>query len=379
MNLFTLFYDIFTDYTLRTVVLGAAVLGIVSGCLGTFTYLKKESLLGDAVSHAALPGVALAFMVTGSKSSLILLFGAACAGILGSLFMMTVIKRTIIKTDSALALILSVFFGFGLVLLTYINKNMSSASKAGLEKFLFGQAATLMMQDVIIMACLGGISLLFMGLFWKEFKLLVFDRAFAFSLGLPVRVLDIILSIITVLAIVVGLQTVGVVLMSAMIVAPAASARQWTDKLGPMVGISAFIGAAAGILGVLTSAMISNMPTGPAIVLAVTALFFISLFFGGKRGIAWVAYDRFKNRKNIAMDKVLSDLYLLASQHPRLTHSHSIETLKVMGLSHIDIKNTLLTLEQFKLVQKRGDNLWALTEKGLERARAKESEREERL
>ena len=189
---------LFFDYTLRTVALGSAVLGIVSGALGAYAVLRKQSLLGDAMSHAALPGIAIAFLLTGSKSSLVLILGAAIAGWIGTLFIMSIVRSTRIKFDSALGLVLSVFFGFGLVLLTIIQK-MPDATQAGLDKFLFGQAAALLERDVITMGVLGAIAIVAMMVFWKEFKLLSFDPDFGATLGFPMRLLDILLTTLTIL------------------------------------------------------------------------------------------------------------------------------------------------------------------------------------
>jgi manganese/zinc/iron transport system permease protein len=257
--------NLFADYTLRQVAMGAAMLGIVNGVLGSFAVLRKQSLLGDGISHAALPGIALAFLLTGSKSSLALLLGAAAAGWIGTLLIMSIVKHTRVKYDSALGLVLSVFFGFGLVLLTYIQK-LPVATQAGLDKFLFGH------KDVVTIGVLGGIVLVFLLVFWKEFKLISFDPDFAFSLGFPVRILDILLTTLLVIAIVIGLQTVGVVLMSAMVVAPAAAARQWTDRLGVMVTVSGIFGALAGVSGALVSSQAARIPTGPTIVLCASAI-----------------------------------------------------------------------------------------------------------
>ncbi|HSQ15486.1 MAG TPA: iron chelate uptake ABC transporter family permease subunit, partial [Candidatus Binatia bacterium] len=254
--------DLFGNYTLRTVGLGAAFLGIVNGVLGSFAVLRKQSLLGDAISHAALPGIALAFLLTGSKATIVLLLGAAAAGWVGTLLVMNIVKNTRVKYDSALGLVLSVFFGVGLVLLTYIQR-MPVASQAGLDTFLFGQAATLLARDVATIGILGSAVLLIVLAVWKEFKLLCFDPDFALSLGFPIRRLDVLLITLLVTSIVIGLQTVGVVLMSAMVVAPAAAARQWTDRLGTMVAISAFFGALAGAGGALVSSLTARLPAGP--------------------------------------------------------------------------------------------------------------------
>ena len=278
MNEFIL--QLFFDYTVRTVAMGAAVLGIASGALGTFAMLRRQSLWGDAMSHAALPGVVIAFMLTGSKAPLVLILGAAVAGILGTLLMLVVIRYTRVKEDSALGIVLSVFFGFGLVLLTFLQRS-STANQAGLNSFLFGQAATLLERDVVTMTVLGGLALLVLLLFWKEFKLLSFDRDFGASLGFPMTRLDILLTTLLVIAIVIGLQAVGVVLMSAMIVAPAAAARQWTNRLGLMVVISAAFGAIAGVSGALLSSLERGLSTGPVVVLAISIIVIVSLLFAG--------------------------------------------------------------------------------------------------
>ena len=180
--------------------------------------LRRQSLLGDAISHAALPGVALAFLLTGSKAPLTLVVGAALAGFVGTLVVIGIVRTTRVKYDSALGIVLSVFFGLGLVLLTLIQRR-PDAAQAGLDRFLFGQAAALLRSDLITMAVLGGAALLLMLLVWKEFKLLAFDPDFGASLGFPMRALDVLLTGLLVVAIVIGLQTVGVVLMAAMVAA----------------------------------------------------------------------------------------------------------------------------------------------------------------
>lgn len=286
MDLPVILQALFSDYTLRTVALGSALLGIVSGALGAFAVLRRQSMLGDAMSHAALPGVVLAFIVTASKDSLALMIGAALAGWLGALLVTAVVRTTRIKSDSALGLALAVFFGLGLVLLTYVQK-LPDAAQAGLDKYLFGQAATLLERDVMAMAALGMPALLLLALYWKELKLLTFDPDFATSIGLPVHLLDVLLTSLLVVAIVIGLQTVGVVLMSALIVAPAVAARQWTDRLGVMVLLSGAFGALAGVAGALISSTAARLPTGPTIVLCISAIVIVSLLLAPRRGLVW--------------------------------------------------------------------------------------------
>jgi manganese/zinc/iron transport system permease protein len=359
--------NLFADYTLRQVALGAAMLGIVNGVLGSFAVLRKQSLLGDGISHAALPGIALAFLLTGSKSSLTLLLGAAAAGWVGTLLIMNIVKHTRVKYDSALGLVLSVFFGFGLVLLTHIQK-LPVATQAGLDKFLFGQAATLLRKDVVTIGVLGGIVVAFLLVFWKEFKLVSFDPDFAVSLGFPVRMLDILLTTLLVVAIVIGLQTVGVVLMSAMVVAPAAAARQWTDRLGIMVAVSGLFGALAGVSGALFSSAAARIPTGPTIVLCASSIVFLSLLLAPNRGMAWGWVREQINRRQLQTEAVLGDLYVLARQHREPGHGHPVAVLRTMAHGHGGVDRSLQVLKERGLVQETGSGEWALTPRGMEEA-----------
>lgn len=296
--MFDLLYELVTDYTIRTVALGAAVLGIVSGTLGCYAVLRRQALLGDAMSHAALPGIALAFLLTGQRELPVLLLGAAIAGWVASLVMMGIVQHSRLKEDSALGMVLAVFFGFGLVLLAFAQK-MPTAAQAGLDTFLFGQAASLVQRDVLTMALIGSLGLGAMLLFWKEFKLLSFDPDYGATLGLPVRLLDIGLTSLIVVAIVIGLQTVGVVLMSAMLIAPAAAARQWTDRFGLMVLLAGVFGAVAGIVGAVISATARGLSTGPTIVLVVSAIVVVSLLVAPNRGLVWNWLHRQRTRRRL--------------------------------------------------------------------------------
>lgn len=362
--------ELFTDYTLRTVALGAATLGVVSGGLGTYAVLRGQSLLGDAISHAALPGIALAFLLTGSKAPLVLVLGAALAGWAGTLAVMGIVRRSRVPFDAALGLVLSVFFGFGLVLLVAIQR-MPGGNQAGLDAFLFGQAAALVTADVVVMASLGALALAATALLWKEFKLLAFDDAFGASLGVPMRRLDVAMTTLLVVAIVIGLQTVGVVLMSAMLVAPAAAARQWTDRLGVMMGLAAGFGAAAGVCGAVLSATTARLPTGPTIVLCAGALVLVSLFLAPNRGLAAAWWRARRNRTNLREIGLLEDLYTLALQHPEDPHHpHPVATLEMMTRRPESVAPGLAALAERGFAEDHAGAGWALTERGLEAARA---------
>lgn len=278
MNAFPLLHD----YTFQVVALGAALLGMASGMIGSFAVLRRQSLLGDVVSHAALPGIAAVFLMTGTKDTVWLLIGALCSGLTATGFIIGVVRYSRVKFDTALALGMSVFFGLGLMLLTYVQK-IPNSNQAGLQRFIFGQAAVLLKSDILVIAVTGAALLALTLLFWKEFKLLSFDPEFARSLGLPTRSLNVLLSAMTVAAIIAGLQTVGVILMSAMLVAPAVAARQWTNRLGVMVGLAALFGAVSGVAGTLVSSAMPKLPAGPAIVVAADILVLISLALGRAR------------------------------------------------------------------------------------------------
>ncbi|MFE5323966.1 metal ABC transporter permease [Paenibacillus sp. NPDC056579] len=294
--------ELFRDPNAQWILLGSILLGLSSGVLGSFAYLRKQSLMGDALAHAALPGVCIAFMLTGSKSIFFFLIGAAISGLIATFGVGFVTRNSRIKQDSALGIVLSVFFGFGIVLLTQIQHG-SSGNQSGLDKFLFGQAASMIHSDVVIMTVVALVLVLVCTLLFKEFKLLSFDSGFAKGLGYPVAFLDQLLMFLIVVAVVVGIQAVGVVLMSALLITPAVSARYWTERLGVMVVLSGLFGAISGFIGTLISTTSSNMPTGPLSVLAATALFIVSVVFAPRRGILAKVLQRVSVKKAVLEEK----------------------------------------------------------------------------
>ncbi len=292
--------------TLRPVALGLTAIGVLAGLVGTFAVVRRQSLQGDAISHAALPGVALAFML-GGRSPLMIVLGAACTGWLAMTLVKGITGRSRIPFDTALAGALAVFFGFGLVLMTYLRKlnevlstrppdgfleewlqpHARDATRHGLEKYLFGQAAFLEDADVTTIVGLGSAILLLVALFWKQLKLASFDRDFAASLGFPMRLFDLLMTSLIVCTVVLGLQFVGVVLMSALLVAPVVAARQWVDRLGPLCFLAGALGGAAGFAGAVLGHQRSGLPAGPVVVLSVTVLVVASILFAPRRGLVW--------------------------------------------------------------------------------------------
>lgn len=263
---------------LQTVLLGTATLGFVAGAIGTFAVLRRQSLMGDAVSHAALPGVVLAFLLVG-RQPLALLAGAIVAGLIAMRVVSAITNHSRVPFDSALAGALAVFFGIGLVFLVRAQRQ----GAAGVDRYLFGQAATLLVSDVWRIVVVGSVALVLVGLFWKQFQLLSFDREFAAGLGWRIGFWDSLLTGLIVVAICIGMEAVGVVLMSSLVVAPTAAARPWTNRLGRLTVLSGLFGALSSVVGTVLSHVLSDpshnisVPTGPTIVLCATALVGLSL------------------------------------------------------------------------------------------------------
>src|SRR5690554_643027 len=354
---------VFSDYTLRTITLGTAVLGALTGMLGSFAVLRKQSLLGDAISHAALPGIALAFLFTGAKDSNVLLIGALISGLIGAFWIRGITTKTHLKADTALGLILSLFFGFGILLLTFIQKR-PDANQAGLDKYLFGQAATLVESDVWLMACVAGLCVLVLMFFWKEFKILLFDKDYAQTLGFNTKFIDALITSFIVLAIVLGLQTVGVILMSAMLLAPAAAARQWTNSLGVMVFLAAIFGASAGVFGTAISATQNNLSTGPVIVLVASVFVLFSFVFSPSRGLLFKRIRLIRNRNDLELQKTLTFMYHIVQDHEDISHPHVVNILNDFCGSSRKVVKKLIDKNYVKV---EGE-MWSLTEEGFLRA-----------
>lgn len=355
------------SFTARNVLIGATLLGALGGMLGSFALLRRQSLLGDALAHAALPGVCLAYLVTGAKSPLPLFAGALVAGLLGSLLILATVRWSRIKEDSAIGIVLSVFFGIGIVLLTYIQK-LPSGNQSGLDKYLFGQAATLVEDDLKVMAVLGTLVLATVLVFYKELKLLAFDPGFGASLGLPMRGLEVLLTLLLVVVVVVGLQTVGVVLIVATLITPAAAARQWTDRLGTMVLLSSAIGALAGVAGSLASALVPRLPTGPVIVVVSSGVLIVSLLFAPRRGLVQAFVRERQVADRIRRENLLRDLYLQGERAGGWDGFVSWPLLMgVRGQSGRELGRTARALVAAGLAERRDDDL-RLTPEGRRQA-----------
>jgi len=285
------------------VLFSALILGMASGMIGCLAYWKRQSLMSDALSHAALPGVVIGFSVIGSKNMPVMIAGAAISALLGALMIQWIRSSSRIKEDTAMGMILSVFFGFGIMMLTIVNRS-AGGNQSGLDSFIFGQAASMVRKDVYTMLALAVIVILVVFLAFKEWKLFLFDPDFARGLGLSRRLMDGIYLAVLVMVIVIGIQAVGVILMAALLIIPAVSARYWTHSFTWMVILSAIFGGGAGMVGTLISTMGVGWPTGPFIVLASSVLFVFSLVFGKEKGL-WTKAMQIRLQRRELRDAVI--------------------------------------------------------------------------
>ncbi len=303
----------FQDYNTRVVIIGATLLGLAAGLVGTFLLLRKRALLSDTISHATLPGIAIAFMVMSllfgdGKNLLGLIAGAAIFSVIGTTAVMVIQKYTRLKDDAALGIVLSVFFGFGIALMGMATR-MSSGNAAGLSSFIYGKTASMLFFDAMLIALTALAAIIFCLLFFKEFALICFDANYGATQGWPVTRLDFLMMALVVGVTVIGLQAVGLILVVALLIIPAAAARFWTYNLKHMLWLSGLFGALSGMLGSGFSALMANLPAGAVIVLTASAIFIFSMTFGSARGIVKLLTERGRLRRRITRENLLRDLY----------------------------------------------------------------------
>lgn len=359
------------EYNTRVVVAGVTLLGCAAGMIGSFTLLRKRALMGDALSHAALPGIALAFIIgtnlgIDGKSLPVLLFGATATGLVGLAAILTIRNLTRLKEDTALGAVLSVFFGAGLALLGVVQQ-MQEGHAAGLEAFIYGKTASIGIRDtqliaVASIACIGVSLFLF-----KEFKLLCFDEVFAGSRGYPTIRLDAILMALVVTVCIVGLQAVGLILVIALLVIPAAAARFWTESMWKMFVLSGVLGGAGGMIGAGVSALFSRLPSGAMIVLVCALLFIVSMVFGGSRGLLVRVLRRIRLNKTVDRQHLLRAMYELFESAPEPAPASLAALLNKRSWSPSRLKRAIHRGASDSLLVVDGEN-YQLTEIGLAEA-----------
>jgi manganese/zinc/iron transport system permease protein len=351
------------DPNVRYVVVGSLLLTASSAIVGSFTFLNKKSLIGDAIAHAVLPGICLGFILSGTKNPLYLIGGAFVTGWLSLVLVNYITAKTRIKEDTAIGLILSVFFGIGILMLTVIQKS-GNAAQSGLDHFLFGKAAALVANDLVVFGTVAVILLIMVFLLFKEFTLLAFDKNFAMAIGLPVKAIELILTSLIVLAVVIGIQAVGVVLMAAILITPAAAARFWTDKIKVLLLLSSVFGALSGVAGAYISYLAPAMPTGPWIVIVISTIAFVSFFFAPRRGVISRVIRQSAIRKTINDENVLKAFYQLGEEHKDfMTQRHPEEILRKRKMAPARLHKIMQRLKAEGYL-KHAENSWELTEEG---------------
>ena len=303
----------FTDPIAQKVIIGVAIIGAVSGIVGTFSFLRKKTLLADAISHSVLPGICLGFMFVGTKDPIVLMSGALVIGWISVWLIDYLSSTTKLSEDTAIALVSTLFFAIGSVLLSVISKSQN-AEQTGLKNFLFGKAATMTTFDIQVFTLISIVIIFIVLVFFKPFQLVCFNTEFAKSIGVKVKFIEFLLSTLTVMTVAIGIQAVGVVLMSALLIAPAASARYWTNRLSIMVILAALFGMLSSVIGVMLSTMKSNMPTGPWIVFALFAFTLLTLLFAPKKGWFSIRKRNNSNHKKITEENLLKTFYQLKEE-----------------------------------------------------------------
>ena len=315
----------------RLVVLGVTFLGAAAGLIGSFLLLRKQSLLGDALSHATLPGIGIAFAIMtalgmNGRSLPGLLLGATVTGLLGVLLVLAIRRTTKLKDDAAMGIVLSVFFGLGIAILRMVQK-IPGQSSAGLESFIYGKPASMVQADFTLILITLAVSICVSLLIIKELTLLCFDSNFASTEGWPVLFLDVLLMALVTAVTVVGLQSVGIILIIAFLITPATAARFWTNQLRHMLWLAAIIGAVSGWLGASISALYPNFPAGAIIVIAAAAIFLFSMIFGKARGV----FPRYLRHRQL--QKKVGRQHLLRSTYEILENTQQTKPLKNLPIS----------------------------------------------
>ncbi len=343
-----------------------AVVGLTNGLLGCFVVLRRQSLLGDTLAHAALPGVCLAYLATGSKDAWVLLLGALASGLLGTLFLLA-LRTSRLKQDGALGLVLSTFFGAGIMLLS-ILQGRPDARQSGLDRFIYGQAASLSREHLVVMLPVGiGVALL-VAVCYKELKVFSFDPDYAATAGFSRRVLEVLAGLLTVAGVIVSLRAIGVVLTTAMLITPAAAARQWTERLPRMLGLAVVFGVVSGLGGAVWSQNEAWTPTGPAVTVVATGFLAVSLLLAPQRGVLWHTLRLLAHRRRVRRENLLTDFYRLGEADRDWQKPFTVSELAaVRDQPASGLRRTLYGLAAREMVEEQNGR-WQLTDAGLAKA-----------
>ncbi len=361
----------FRDPALRYALVGSILLGINCGLLGGFLVVRKMALVGDSLSHAVLPGVAVGFLWNMSKDPVAIFIGATVAGLLGAVAVNLIKHTTRLKEDTALGLVLAAFFAVGMVILTMIQQ-LDSANKSGLDKYLFGQAAAISASDVKLMSIVTALSVLAIVVFYKEFLVTSFDSGFARATGFPVQVFHYSLMLLLAFSVVISLQAVGVVLVSAMLITPAAAAYMLTDRMHRLLWLAALFGIFAGACGAFFSFLRPNLPTGPFMVLGSSCVFLLAFLFGPRHGVVVKWWMRRSRGARTQRENTLKSVYHVLEANDFQGEGVTIEELAQRRRETLEeARSRANSLEAHGLATLNQDNqTMYLTPEGLQRALA---------
>ncbi|QQD84226.1 metal ABC transporter permease [Jeotgalicoccus sp. ATCC 8456] len=274
--------DILTSYSFIIVALGTVILAIASGVVGTVSVLKGQSLIGDAIGHATFPGVVIAFMIFGMMETSVLVIGAVIFGVLAFWFINKITSESKTSLDSALALILSSFFGLGMVLKSYVQGNSNFSGTQGIDDFIFGQAAYMLKSDVYIIIAAALINLLIFIISYHQLRIYIFDETYSRTIGINKNLMNALVLLMTIVLISVGLKAVGAILMVNILIIPAVIGSLWSNRFLNVLIIAGISGVVSAFIGTYVSTAFTGIPTGPAIILSLSILFILSLIVAPK-------------------------------------------------------------------------------------------------
>ncbi|MDR0453844.1 MAG: metal ABC transporter permease [Deferribacteraceae bacterium] len=357
-------FNIFENYTLTIALAGAALLGSISGITGTLAMLKRQHLTVNLVSYAALPGIAIAFILTDTNSHLIFLIGAMLTGLLAIVQISPLIRKKRGHQDRILTFILSVFFSLGIVLFTFAQSK-PRAAQAGIETFFFGQPSVALMSDLKIIAVIALFLSIPLLLFWKELLITAFDPVYAAASGISAIKIEAVFAAILIGNVAAGVQTIGVMLMGAMLTAPPLAARQWTNNIRILLFLSALFGMLSGIAGSALSYHIQGLPTGPAIIVCAGLITFLSFFFAPKRGLCFVYFRSKSEQASAGLEAILEVLYTLSHQHTdKDFYGHPYSVIQSIFPLKTNTYTILSELCTKGLAVQTGRNEWSITPEG---------------
>ncbi len=349
--------------TITYVIIGNIFIAVTISALGTLVLLQRNPLSGDAIAHAQLPGICFGFLIVGKKEITPIIIGATVCGLIACLLIDYIPKKSKIKKDTATSLVLSIFFGVGLLLISFIQ-NSKNVEQSGLYSYLLGDAASMQKIDILIIISLSVIILTMLIILMRLFHALLFDEFFIQSIGWPVNIIRLLLNIFIVLAIVLGSQSIGLILINALLIIPAALAPFWTQNFYRRFIVAIFFAILSAIIGSLLSAKYSRLPTGASIVLSISFFAFISFFLAPQKGVLTLWKKKNIYKKKVLEENLLKKLYELQKVEKNADSNYSLEEL----LLHYPIKLSKMkkVLQRLKIKDEMAtsDNKWRMTKNG---------------